>query len=249
MALEIITGESNYTEYQKGIERCLSLLNRYKIEIHTGTVFLWHRRTSTWVELKGTLTGGMYRYVLYNASEKKKRFDVFRHVLVWIRANGIIPDGYKVIHKDGDNTNDAIDNLELVTVSEAKSIAAKSRTEMTKDERKALREENKRLTLERIEAKKAERAAAEKKKTYTKGPRYKEIVQIKAILESFPEISTFEISQRIKCNYIKTHYVVKRIKEGVPLKYEVPGPYTSPRCGVARFKKNIVDPEWHLGQE
>ena len=36
------------------------------------------------------------------------------HRVVWIKANGPIPDGHIIHHKDGNKRNVAIDNLELM---------------------------------------------------------------------------------------------------------------------------------------
>lgn len=40
---------------------------------------------------------------------------VYRYQWVWIQANGAIPKGYHVHHKDGDPTNDTLGNLEILT--------------------------------------------------------------------------------------------------------------------------------------
>lgn len=39
----------------------------------------------------------------------------YAHRLVWVHNNGPIPKGVEVNHKDGDKTNNRLDNLELVT--------------------------------------------------------------------------------------------------------------------------------------
>lgn len=36
-------------------------------------------------------------------------------IVIWEEANGPIPDGYRIIYLDGDNSNYSLDNMELVT--------------------------------------------------------------------------------------------------------------------------------------
>lgn len=45
-----------------------------------------------------------------------------QHCLVWEKANGKIPDGMQVHHIDHDKTNNAIENLQLVTPLEHKRL-------------------------------------------------------------------------------------------------------------------------------
>lgn len=40
------------------------------------------------------------------------------HLLVWEEHHGPIPEGYRVIFKDGDRTNCSIENLAMVTMAE-----------------------------------------------------------------------------------------------------------------------------------
>lgn len=42
----------------------------------------------------------------------------YEHHVVWVSANGAIPDGYVVHHANGDKTDNRLDNLHLMTVSE-----------------------------------------------------------------------------------------------------------------------------------
>jgi len=46
------------------------------------------------------------------------RAEVFAHRVVWISANGPIPDGLTINHKDGVRANNQLDNLELATMKE-----------------------------------------------------------------------------------------------------------------------------------
>lgn len=40
------------------------------------------------------------------------------HRLIWVLANGVIPDGYTIDHKNGDRKNNRIENLRLATREE-----------------------------------------------------------------------------------------------------------------------------------
>lgn len=42
----------------------------------------------------------------------------YLHLEMWEQANGPIPAGHDVHHRDGDKTNNVLDNLELLTKSE-----------------------------------------------------------------------------------------------------------------------------------
>lgn len=43
---------------------------------------------------------------------------IYLHREVWEQANGPIPDGREVHHKNGDKTNNSLDNLEMLSESE-----------------------------------------------------------------------------------------------------------------------------------
>lgn len=43
---------------------------------------------------------------------------VMKHRLIWEEANGPVPDGHKVVFKDGDKTNLDVDNLMLVSMAQ-----------------------------------------------------------------------------------------------------------------------------------
>jgi hypothetical protein len=44
------------------------------------------------------------------------------HVWVWEQANGPVPDGFQLHHRDGDKANNDLANLELVTPTDHKRI-------------------------------------------------------------------------------------------------------------------------------
>lgn len=52
------------------------------------------------------------------------------HRWVWEQANGRIPKGYQIHHKDLNSMNDALDNLQLLTNSEHKTLHLLLRTKM-----------------------------------------------------------------------------------------------------------------------
>lgn len=54
-------------------------------------------------------------YVYIRIQEGK--FELY-HRFIWQKVNGIIPEGYNVIFKDGNQANIFIDNLELVSNSD-----------------------------------------------------------------------------------------------------------------------------------
>lgn len=56
------------------------------------------------------------RYAWYWKDDNAKH-SVYRYQWRWIKQNGSIPKGYAVHHKDGDCTNDSLDNLEIKTFS------------------------------------------------------------------------------------------------------------------------------------
>jgi hypothetical protein len=57
---------------------------------------------------------------IFKAPTPKRKYEVIEfhnkllHRVIWQLANGTIPDGYVVHHKDHDKTNNNISNLELV---------------------------------------------------------------------------------------------------------------------------------------
>jgi len=60
---------------------------------------------------------GRMRIVHYDLVSKSRRTESWPRY-VWSQANGAIPEGYEVDHKDGNPMNNDIDNLQLLTVTE-----------------------------------------------------------------------------------------------------------------------------------
>lgn len=54
-------------------------------------------------------------YALYWPNGAKRRKRIYRNRWVWERANGPIPEGHVIHHKNEDKSDDALDNLELKT--------------------------------------------------------------------------------------------------------------------------------------
>ena len=63
--------------------------------------------------LKKSVKRNGYEFVVINVDGKWK--GKYVHRLVWESFNGPIPEGLEVNHKDEDKSNNALDNLELVT--------------------------------------------------------------------------------------------------------------------------------------
>lgn len=70
----------------------------------------------------GTVTKTQDGYLWKKVSENpyESRYTNWRmlHILVWEEANGPVPEGMRVIFKDGDKENVSIDNLALATYAE-----------------------------------------------------------------------------------------------------------------------------------
>ena len=67
------------------------------------------------------------RYSFPSGNYRKRGFESL-HREVWKDANGVIPKGYQIHHKDGNTHNNSIENLEMVTTKEH-GILHKGRTE------------------------------------------------------------------------------------------------------------------------
>ena len=72
---------------------------------------------------EGTLSTGGYRKVfLPDHPDAHGHGYVYEHRLVWWEAHGPIPEGYIVHHVDGDELNNALENLMCVTPAEHRAI-------------------------------------------------------------------------------------------------------------------------------
>lgn len=60
------------------------------------------------------------RYFYFYWEGNKKRY-LYRYQLVWILAHGKIPEGHSIHHKNGDPSDDRLENLELLTLREHSS--------------------------------------------------------------------------------------------------------------------------------
>lgn len=65
----------------------------------------------------GLNSSGYFHARYYPAADKRRQRSVLLHRVIWESVNGPIPVGLYVNHIDGDKTNNAIHNLELVTHS------------------------------------------------------------------------------------------------------------------------------------
>ena len=68
--------------------------------------------------MSGKLKHGNYANEGYPRVCAGKYRGEYLHILVWEWFNGPVPAGYDIHHKDGDKSNFAPDNLELVEHSE-----------------------------------------------------------------------------------------------------------------------------------
>lgn len=62
-------------------------------------------------------------YLMLYATIDGQRIITMDHRVVWVIANGPIPEGYTINHKDGVKNNNALTNLELATMSEQRRHA------------------------------------------------------------------------------------------------------------------------------
>lgn len=89
------------------------------IDFEKGTIF--NNRTSN-------LMGYQHNsgYIALAWKYRGKVYHILAHRLIWMLANGPIPVGLEINHKDGDKTNNKLKNLELVTPSENMQHAFKT---------------------------------------------------------------------------------------------------------------------------
>lgn len=62
-------------------------------------------------QARGTVTPKGYRRIRYGGRKGKLRFE---HDVVWEKANGSIPKGFHVHHKNEDKLDNKLENLELL---------------------------------------------------------------------------------------------------------------------------------------
>lgn len=77
-----------------------------------------YRKSPTGRILKNTNKKGDYIRVVLSNKKIETKASKHIHRLVYENFIGEIPDGYHIHHKDGDNQNNRIDNLELLSPSE-----------------------------------------------------------------------------------------------------------------------------------
>ena len=76
----------------------------------------------TTIKSKKLVSGGKKNLRFINVGDENGRAKYIRNdKFVWEQANGPIPDGFVVYHKDGRSLNDDINNLECIELSEALS--------------------------------------------------------------------------------------------------------------------------------
>lgn len=105
--------------HEKAIEQWRNPESRKRI--YDGIISAAKAKRSSFEDL-GTLKwqarsdGRHYNWYWPEGADEKAT--IYRYQWVWIMANGPIPEGYVIHHIDGDLTNDALDNLELMQRNE-----------------------------------------------------------------------------------------------------------------------------------
>ena len=79
---------------------------------------------------------------------KNKSRSFLFHRVIWFYFNGEIPKGYEINHKDEDKTNNALDNLELLTRKENVNYGTRNTRAAIKN---SIVQKGKKLTKEHVE--------------------------------------------------------------------------------------------------
>lgn len=86
--------------------------SNYEIDIEKGTIYSKKRKCYMGHINKDN---GYISVTLHNDSGEQKTIKV--HRIIWETANGEIPKGYDIHHKDKNRTNNSISNLEMIKSS------------------------------------------------------------------------------------------------------------------------------------
>lgn len=86
---------------------------RFEVDTKTGVIYSVIRKRVGFINFAG------YRLVCFGNTQ------YMVHRMVWMKANGAIPEGYEVNHKNGDKSDNRLENLELVTRAENINHAVK----------------------------------------------------------------------------------------------------------------------------
>lgn len=87
----------------------LNGFSNYEIDIEKGTIYSYKRKCFIGHLNKND---GYVSVTLHNDNGKQKTIKI--HRVIWETANGKIPKGYDIHHKDKDRTNNSISNLEMI---------------------------------------------------------------------------------------------------------------------------------------
>lgn len=68
-------------------------------------------------------TAEVYKDYYKIISRKEGNHGKYLHRLIWEKANGNIPDGYVIHHKDGNRLNNDLSNLELMELHEHQRLS------------------------------------------------------------------------------------------------------------------------------